>query len=298
MKNILLLNLLIAIPITTFAQSGLINSYQFNYLAINPAFAGENGNFGIKGILGNQFNGTLKPNQVSQVVVIDGQLYNKSGLAFQGFRDNSGNLVSTGFGFSFSKGYELGDFKLKAGLQASLKVQPNLLTVQGNQNLSPYAGLGTILFYKNVFIGISKPMILASKNITEPKPLFFQLGFIYDSERLISFNINTLIARDFTLNQQNIDLNVVGWLNKRIGLGTSVRNNSLNTFLPKDKNSFLPFAQYKVNSTILVGISYDSNVPTFGSQISSTLSVPGIFQLFVRFGGKSAGEESWFYNKL
>ncbi len=296
MKNILLLSLLFMVTFTAFSQSGLINSYQFNYLAFNPAFAGENGNFGIKGVLGNQFNGTLKSNQVSQVVVIDGQLFNKSGLAFQGFRDNSGNLVSTGFGFSFSKGYEFGDFKLKAGLQASLKVQPNLLTVQGNQNLSPYAGLGTILFYKNVFIGISKPMLVSSKNITEPKPFFLHLGYIYDSEGLLSFNVNTLIARDFTLNKQNIDLNVIGWLNKRIGLGASIRNNNLNAYL--DKNSFLPFAQYKVNSTILVGISYDSNVPTFGSQISSTLSVPGVFQLFVRFGGKSEGEESWFYNKF
>ena len=298
MKNILLFSSLFIVSFTAFSQSGLINSYQFNYLAINPAFAGENGNFGIKGILGNQFNGTLKPNQVSQVVVIDGQLYNKSGLAFQGFRDNSGNLVSTGFGFSYSEGYEFGDFKLKAGLQASLKVQPNLLTVQGNQNLSPYAGLGTILFYKNVFIGISKPMVVSSKNITDPKPLFFHLGYIYDSEGLLSFNINTLIARDFTISKQNIDLNVIGWLNKRIGLGASVRNNNINSFLPNDKNSILPFAQYKVNSTILVGISYDSNVPTFGSQVSSNLSVPGIFQLFVRFGGKSEGEESWLYNKF
>jgi type IX secretion system PorP/SprF family membrane protein len=297
MKNLTIL-IFFLFSLDSFCQLGLSNQYQFNYLSTNPAFAGENGSFSIKGVLGNQFNGTIRPNQVSQMVVIDGQLYNNTGLAFQGFRTNSGNLISTGFGFSYSKGMELGEAKLKFGLQSGLIVQPNLLTVQGSQRLSPHAGAGLLISFKDFFLGFSKPMVVASKKIVEPKPFFANIGYIFDNESLLSFNINGMYSQDFAFNRSNTDLNLKMWYNKRIALGASFRNGNLN-LLDKNITAIYPFAEYKINTGMILGLGYDNNTASFTSQFPNPLSVPGVFQLFFKYtSGGDKENYSWFYNNF
>jgi type IX secretion system PorP/SprF family membrane protein len=279
------------------AQVGLINQYQFNYLAINPALAGENSPFTLKGLAGRQFNGSVNFNSVNQLLVLDGQLYNKSGLAFQGYRNNAGNIINTGLGMSYAKGFEIGELKLKIGANAGFSIQPNLLSAQISQRVMPHTGLGVFGIYKNVFLGVSNPMLVASKRIFEPQPFLANLGYIYDSESLLSFNLNTLYYYDFNSKKNNIDFNLKIWLIKRFSMGASYRINNLYSFYQKNK-SFLPFVEYNATKSLNFGLSYNSNVVDHSNISTNNLQLGGIFQFMIQYNNNEKGGDSWLFNKF
>jgi type IX secretion system PorP/SprF family membrane protein len=289
--------ILILFSKNTIGQIGLINQYHFNYLAINPALAGENSPFTIKAILGNQFNGSIRPNEVNQVLVLDGQLFNKAGLAFQGYRNNTGNVISTGLGFSYARGYEIGDLKLKIGANAGIFIQPNLLAANLTQRVLPHGGLGVIGSYRGVFLGISNPLILSARGINEQKPLLANAGYIFENESIFDFNVNILLYNDFKSQKRSYDLNFKGTLNHRFGLGFSYRANKVFAYTSQTP-SFVPFAEYKVARSMSFALSYDSNPPTFGSSSAPNLSLGGIFQVMVRYNNDDTGGDSWFFGKF
>jgi type IX secretion system PorP/SprF family membrane protein len=296
-KNLWFSLLFLFLSFLSSAQDGLITHYQFNPLSYNPAFAGETGLFSIRGIIGNQFNGTIQLNQVNQILAFDGQLYNNSGLAFQGYRSNTGNLLSTGLGFSYSKGYNVNDLKLKVGLNSGILIRNNILTTSVGQQTAPFLGAGFLAYYKGFFMGVSKPMIFASKRIFEQKPVYFQAGYIYDFEKFISFNANALFYNDFQSNKMNQDVNFKLWLNHRVGLGLSYRTNRIYNYL-KNSTSFVPSLEYRLSKSTLLGMSYDSNVVNSISMPGSEIALNGVFQLTFKYTNDPEKGESTFYNKF
>ncbi len=271
------------------AQSGLNGQYQFNYLALNPAIAGESGAFALKGILGNQFNGTIRPNQVAQVVAIDGQLYNQSAMSFQGFRTNVGNIISTGINLGYAKGFELGEVTLKAGINGGLFVQPNVITAAGQQRLAPFAGAGLLMKYKTAWLGLSNPMLVYSSRITETRPWFLHLGYLYD--QVEGFALQANILGGFANSSiQTTDFNAKAIFFDRLALGASyrIRNNGLAT----TSKNVLPFAEIKVSRTIVLGLSYDSS---YGRAENAAQANPnGVFHLLFRYVSNGPDEEQNF----
>ena len=298
-KNRILTTVLLLVSFCTIAQDGLVKQYQFNQLSYNPAYAGENGIFSVKTLLGQQFNGTLRPNQVNQMLVIDGQLYNQGGIAFQAFRSNIGNVLSRGFLTSYSKGFELGEVSVKAGIDAGLMIN-NQIVLSANSQIAPFVGAGGLVMYKGLFAGISKPMAVASKKIVDSKPVYFQLGYIHSPENsLFHFNINALLY-NFS-NQNNIDLNTKFWYNQRVGLGLSLRKNNIYRNFEKTW-SLIPSVEYKMYKSVHVGISYDNNKLTDplsgGSSYENDLNLRGIFQLYFRYTSNPNQGDSKFFNKF
>jgi len=271
----------------SYSQSGLTRQYQFNYLSLNPALAGENGSFGLKGILGNQFNGTIRPNQVSQIVAIDGQLYNNSGLSFQGFRSNVGNLISTGITLGYAKGFELGDATIKFGVNTGIFVQPNVITVAGKQRVSPYAGLGILFKYQNAWLGVSNPVAFYSKRITESRPLFINLGYLYNAVDGLDLHANVLGG--VATNQKMFDVNVKAWLFERLCLGASYRMRDIG--LTTSNENLIPFVEVKVSRTINLGLSYDSNYGRNELNSPVAQNQNGVFQLLFRYNSSGAEQE-------
>lgn len=280
-----------------FSQVGLVNQYHFNYLAINPALAGENSAFTLKGILGNQFNGSIRLNEVSQILVLDGQLYNKGGLAFQGYRNNSGNIISTGLGFSYSKGFELGELKLKLGTNAGIFIQPNLLASNLTQRVLPHGGLGALGSYKGVFLGVSNPMLFASRKIGEQKPLFVNMGYIFDTESNLGFNANVLYYYDFQTSRDSYDLNLKGTYNSRLGVGLSYRANKVYVNV-SSKSTLIPFVEYKATKSMSFSLSYDANPTRFDTPNTPNLAVGGVFQFMLKYNSDDSGGDSWFFGKF
>lgn len=296
MRNAFLLCLVLLARLSS-AQIGLLNQYHFNYLAINPALAGENSPFTIKAILGNQFNGSIRFNEVNQVLVLDGQLFNKTGLAFQGYRSNTGNVISTGLGFSYAKGYEIGEVKLKVGANAGIFIQPNLLASNLTQRVLPHGGLGILGSYKGVFLGVSNPMLLASRMINEQKPILANVGYIFENESIFGFNANVLFYKDFMTKRQSYDFNLKGTLNDRFGLGFSYRANTVFVTTAATP-SLIPFAEYKATKSMSFALSYDSNPPTFTSASAPNLALGGIFQFMLKYNNDDSGGDSWFFGKF
>lgn len=282
-----------------FSQIGLLNQYHLNYLAINPAMAGENSPFTLKAILGNQFNGSIRLNEVNQILVLDGQLYNKTGLAFQGYRNNSGNIISTGLGFSYAKGHEIGELKLRFGANAGIFIQPNNASANLSQSVLPHSGLGVFSSYKGMFLGVSNPMLLASRKIGELKPFLVNVGYLFHTESLISFNANVLYYHDFQTQRKSHDLNLKVAINNRFGLGASYRANKMFFYDPSGpKASIIPFAEYKATKSMTFALSYDANPPTANTSNAPNLALGGVFQFMLKYNNDDTGGDSWFFNKF
>ena len=97
MKKILFCCFFFGVFVPTIAQDILYNNSNFNLLALNPAFAGARKEFSLTGLFGNQFNGTVTPQQVSQVLSLDGQTGNhNNGLGLQAFNNGLANQNQQG----------------------------------------------------------------------------------------------------------------------------------------------------------------------------------------------------------
>lgn len=274
------------------AQSGIIDKYQYNYLSFNPAFAGENGKFGIKALSENSFNlNRLGLNKFSQAIVLDGQLYGNAGLAFQGYRSSSTGLANTGLGLSYSKGFEINDIKLKGGLTGGIFIPSNQIgNLQTSTRVLPYAGLGVLGLYKGAFVGVSSPLLL-SGNLLESKFTYFNTGYFYDNvESSVKFNANILYKYTPEINEINYNLKI--FIKSRIAVGSSLRQKV-------DKYELNPYVNYKISNSTIVGLGYVKN--PFGNYPvqSGTTSNPNspfnsVFQIYLRFITKDEGDESWF----
>ncbi len=298
MKKKLILGLLLC-SMASHAQVGLQNQYHFNYLALNPALAGENGPFAIKGIVGNQFNGNLKFNQLSHVLVLDGQLYNKTGLAFQSASDNYGNASGNNFTLSLSKGTEIGDFRLKGGVNTGLSILPTYSLVSSSPQVAFTAGLGIFMSYNGVFLGASKPSLYVSKDDFSVKgPFYVNAGYMSDEDNFVTYNANVLWAGIDGLN--NIDVNLKLWFNKRLSLGGSYRINKIYNYYTKDK-SFIPSAEYKFTEDLALGLAYNTNTMRYSTAPPSShpnFRMNGIFQFYLKYNRRDRSGDSWYYDQF
>jgi len=288
------------ISLASRAQIGLQNQYHFNYLALNPALAGENGPFTIKGIVGNQFNGNLRFNQLSHVLVLDGQLYNKTGLAFQSSSDNYGNSSGNNFSLSLSKGAELGDFRLKGGINAGLAILPTYALVSSSPRTSFNAGLGIFMSYYGAFLGVSKPSLYVSKNdFSVKEPFYLNAGYTSEGdENFVTYNANVLWAGMDGRN--NFDFNLKLWFNKRLALAGSYRINKIFDYYTKQK-SFIPSAEYKFTEDLSLGLAYNTNTLQYSTAPGTSnpnFRMNGIFQFYLKYNRADRKGDSWYYDKF
>ncbi len=300
MKRIFLcISFLISLSAT--AQIGALNQYHFNYLAINPALAGENGPFTIKAIGANQFNGNLRFNQLSYGLVLDGQLYNKFGLAFQSSSDNFGvGGNSNNLGLSLSKGAEIGDLKLKAGVNGGVALLPSSFGLSGSGTRADFnLGLGIFASLRGAFLGVSKPGAFTSKNsFNGESPLFFNIGYTSDPEYFVSYNANVLYGN--LDGNSNYDFNLKFWFDKQLAVGGSYRVNTIYALYSK-KNTFVPMVEYKVTKDLMLGLAYSSNplrlsnAPVSGNQ---NFKLNGLFQFYIRYNKEDKKGDSWYYDQF
>lgn len=280
MKKILLLIFLLSH--SAFSQFGLSDQYQFNFLAINPAFAGERGNVGVTAMLGNQFSGNFRPNLISQIVSLEGKLgTSKSSLGFQGYRNTITGNTSSGLGLSYAYTIDTDAAKIKVGLDAGFTVSPNLIGSQNfTQQLSPFFGLGFAAFTENGFLSISSPTVYAKTNFFTPvyQPINLMLGYRVGLAENINLNISTLAGLDLKYENANFfHLNPKLWLSDKLALGASLRfrdDKGLNT---------ISSAELRIAETATVGISYDPKPLRLFTTNSQFINSNGLIQLLFRY---------------
>ncbi|WP_341226879.1 type IX secretion system membrane protein PorP/SprF [uncultured Arcticibacterium sp.] len=295
MKKILFLFLLFSQ--TAFSQFGLADQYQFNFLAINPAFAGERGNVGVTAMLGNQFSGNFRPNLISQIVSLEGKLgTSKSSLGFQGYRNSITGNTSSGLGLSYAYTINTDAAKLKIGLNGGFTVSPNLVGSQNfTQQLSPFFGLGFAAFSENGFLSISSPTLYAKSNFFTAvyQPINLMLGYRLKLAQNVNLNISTLAGLDLKYENANFfHVNPKLWLAEKLALGASLRfrdSKGLNT---------ISSAELRIAETATVGISYDPKPLRLFTSNTGFINSNGLIQLMFRYDVFGFHEETPLLNSF
>jgi len=271
------------------AQTILEDQFQFNFLALNPAFAGARETFSMNAMLGNQFNGTLRPQQIYQLFSTDGAIQQgRGGLGLQAFNSNSAGFNNSGVKVSYAYRKQIGDlFSVALGANAGFIYQP----VLGLKQMYPYAGLGGLLNAERFYVSLSKPVAFIKEegllgNSGEPlkKPFYTMLGFSLGEYDGTMFNLSALIETNKAVGN-GFHLNGKAWFGRKFGLGVSYRSQDVSG----DRvNKLIPMAEFQVSDAIRLGASYDSKPPIFkttGSQ-TSNLQQNGILQIYFRYEGR------------
>ncbi len=280
----------------TKAQGGLEDQYQFNFLTVNPAIAGIRGNFGFTAQLGNQFNGTIAPNQVSQIFALDGKIGEGNGaLGFQGFRINQVGVSNAGLNLNYAHTVIGEDWKLNIGTDVGVFILPNFITnIEILDRFNVYAGLGFLFLKENWFIGLSNPSIYRNKkgSFFANAPSYISGGYTFGYEESLQFNLSTLISLASNTafgNQYHLTGKI--WLGNKIGLGLSARQRSGTQNLAANFK-IIPMVEYKVSSSSRVGLSYDSQ-PLSGISGGNNFANPnGVFQLLYRYDLTQDGQKA------
>lgn len=287
------------------AQIALTENYHFNYLAINPAFTGQRGYLGVNALLGNQFNGTIRPSQVSQNIIIDSPIgieNKKHNVGFQAFNARIANINNTGIDFTYSFRLPFETFQIAFGLDAGMIFQPNVIGNTGLGNLvSPFAGVGVVLSSEKYFLSLSKPQAVFSNDNQQfltKKPFYAMLGGSFGESESVTLNTSVLTEINKTENGINsgnaLHGNAKVWFGQRIGAGVSYRMEGQNGF--SDLKSKAIFSlEYQYSTSMRFGLSYDKKPYNFiGNSTVNQQSSNGILLLMLKFepNGNSASNAS------
>jgi hypothetical protein len=253
MKNENLMKKTILLILTTIhfasAQTVQQEQYQFNQLAINPAFAGAKGNFNLTALLGNQFNGSFRPQQISQILSIDGAVRDgKGGLGIQAFNDRS-NFYPNSLGLTtqYAHRINIGElFSVAIGLQGGF-INQNINFVN---TFKFYYGGGVLLQTKGFFLGLSQPVIGHQNPVffIKNKPFYSSLGMSFGDVEGTMLNTSAMLISG---DNKGFHLNAKAWFKQKFGAGISYRSENKN-------NKIIAMAEYQLSPSVRVGASYDS----------------------------------------
>lgn len=268
------------------AQTILEDQFQFNFLALNPAFAGARETFSMNAMLGNQFNGTLRPQQIYQLFSTDGAIQQgRGGLGLQAFNSNSAGFNNSGLKVDYAYRRKIGDlFSVALGANAGFIYQPTLLAGLGLKQMYPYAGLGGLLNAERFYISLSKPVAFIKDEglYNSKKPFYTMLGFSVGEFDGTMFNVSALIETNQTIGN-SFYLNGKAWFSRKFGLGISYRSQDISG---ARVNKIIPMAEFQVSDAIRLGASYDSKPPTYQNPNSTTnFQQRGILQIYFRYEG-------------
>jgi type IX secretion system PorP/SprF family membrane protein len=283
------------------AQQALTDHYQFNLMALNPAFTGTRGNFGVTGLLGQQFNGTFSRNQVSQVIVLDGKVGSeqRGAFGFQGFRSAITGFTNSGLSLSYAHSFEAGDIKVNAGLNFGFIVSPNVVGTQDFiQRFNPYGGPGVTAIGGNFFAGVGAPTLFGKRNTFSPPPknLNLQGGYKLGNDDNVAVNISGLAGLPMDNNSPlMLHINAKLWLGSKIGIGGSFRNQK---YLSQSASKIIPSIEARVSESSTIGLSYDNKPLLFEGFNDNSRNPKGVFQLIYRYDVFNFNDTSSFLNRF
>ena len=278
MKNFVLLIVLYLSPLLLLGQTVLSDNSHIFYQGISPAYTGERGYNGFAIALGNQFNGTLRPNQISQVFNIDGRIGDSpSALGFTGYRSSFGAFALSGFALNYAyKIIKAENFEVNAGANLGFLVLPNFINSDFFQRFSTYGGAGFLFKGKRWFGSLSSPTLLsttAARNFLGGNPIYVHAGYLFNLNDNIQIAPSVLALAGVNRWQAGSRF----WIYDNLILGLFIKQNT------DARIKLVPTFEYNLNGTSRFGISYDS-MPQELSNVPNIQNFnAGIFQLFYRY---------------
>ena len=292
MKIVHKIIILTLLGFTSFAQSAVQNQYQFNYLSLNPAFAGSKDAFGMTAILGNQFNGTPRPLQVSQIFSTDGTVQEgRGGVGFQAFNSTVNSISFKGIDFSYAYRIALSeDTKLAIGVDGGFLFDP-VVGLSESSRFKSYLGTGLLLQNTKYFVSVAKPTLLSKQSSisSSGNPLISMIGVSLGDVERTSLNVSTLVGINKGFGNY-WHLNAKMWLGQKIGLGASFRNTGTDGFSNSSSKLIYQF-EYQVSTTFRIGASLDTKYQINSFTGTSNQSAK-LLQLMLRFEPNFEGERN------
>lgn len=293
MKNTLIIICFTLCSITTFAQKGLDDIYQFNYLSLSPAMAGERGNYGLSIFLGNQFNGTLRPNQVSQVFSIDGVIdTGPHAIGFQGFNNTLGFQRSSGFNLNHSYEIKTQNLEIQIGTDIGAAILPNILNTSLSQRFKLFGGFGLLTKGEKWWANISSPLLLSDQLAQLQlggRKFNFMGGYFLGDPEILGAGISGLASLG-DANTSNYHLNTKIWIYNRWIAGVSVRNVNGSSDNPSGIK-VVPSLEYNLNNSSQFGLAFDSSPQDFRLSGLQQANNPALLYVFYRYSVFAEGKQ-------
>ena len=269
-KRIIHMILLLSIGCTTYAQLlPLLDQYQLNGLAINPAYAGSLDALNIELHSRQQWVGFEGAPRTLTFTMHSPMRNKKVSLGIIVLSDKYGSNRETGFMFNYAYRIAMGKGKLSLGLAAGgtgltsdmdairfVHTGDLLLQDPARRAFLPEFSLGSYFHSDRFYIGLSMPLFL-SHPLSESNGKY-GLGFnLAAANYILVGGYLFRLSEDFELlpamlirsnpgNITQLDLNCTAIFREKIWLGTTVRTNgNLSTIL-----------QMQVNPQIRLGYSY------------------------------------------
>ncbi|MFN4085904.1 MAG: type IX secretion system membrane protein PorP/SprF [Spirosomataceae bacterium] len=284
-----------------FAQQPLYDAYGFNPLALNPAFAGAKGYFNLNAVLFNQLNGTIRPNQIGQVLSAEGTLANgRTGWGFQGFNTNLANFPSSGLTLGAAHSWNLANgWQVRAGVQGVGRFRTFFNSGFDNRRVvDPSFGLGGMLVRDHFMIGLSKPSIGRRQPLFDPRihPTILQIGYLLKSGDSNAWYVGGTYWRGEkgSISPQAVHVDTKFWIGNRLGLGGSVRYEQNEALAQPWK--MVGWGEFRVSEGIRLGVAYDPRPQSVYPQNFQTPNTPGQFQIFFRYEGAKAGNQTTIFD--
>lgn len=277
---------LLTVSMSTQAQTILEDQFHFNFLALNPAFAGAKDVFSLNAMLGNQFNGTLKPQQIYQLFSTDGAIQQgRGGLALQAYNSNITGFNNSGVKVAYAYRKQIGDlFSVGLGADAGFIYQPTIIAGLGLKQMFPYAGLGGVLNAERFFLSLSKPVLFINDEglFNSKKPFYSMLGISFGEMEGTMLNLSALVETNKAVGN-SFYLNGKAWFGQKFALGASYRSQEVSGLRV---NKVIPMAEIQISDAIRLGASYDFKPATYRSTNSqSNFQQNGILQVYFRYEG-------------
>ncbi|KAA0989005.1 PorP/SprF family type IX secretion system membrane protein [Dyadobacter aurulentus] len=275
---------------SAFAQREVLyEQYVQNPMAINPGFTGVREDFNMTAVFRRKwFN--IRNSPSSQTFAADGTVANgKFGIGFQALNDQTSYFTTTGFSASFA--YHLGisdEWKLGLGAQGGINVLPvaDQSGYIGNNRALGTFGIGAWLRSEQLYIGVSKPELLAQNLGNQPavsvyrRPLYIMAGGSYDVGDEILMLPHVLFVQEKE-RKLRFDLGTRFWFSEKVGIGASYRMGGGYTGLSSKVDYLQLSAEVQVGRNVRLGYFYSTRT---AEQIYASYTGPkGIHELMLKF---------------
>jgi type IX secretion system PorP/SprF family membrane protein len=290
LKKIVVIFLFSTVALGSFAQrEAQYVQYLLNPMAINPAAAGLRETFHLNAILRKQWLPNVQGFPMTQTFSMDGALGKDKniGLGLQGINDYTSSLNNTAISTNVAYLYRLSETQtISVGIQGGINLLPIIDPVSYQADTKALASAGAGLRYDDdgFWVGISMPEFLRksfsvgasqANNLIYRRPVFVNAGLnLYANDDL--FVKPSILITKYLSQGVGFDVNVEANYMEKYGIGASFRRTQ--TGYGQSISYLHALVNYKVSTTLLMGLTYSSNVPE-----AYNGNGRGIFEFYITF---------------
>ena len=274
-KNLLAFLLILVVHCTWAQQDAMYSQYMFNYLAINPAYAGSRDVLGVTGLYRKQWI-NVDGAPTTMTITADAPIaHERMGVGLSvsndkiGIENNTGVYGTYAYRLRLSQkgtlsfGASVGFTQYKASLAGVNTNNTKFLDpafASAVSEFNPNFGFGVYYTTDKFYLAASLPHILASQlsSLQEldsrlKRHYFLGAGYVATINPSVKLKPSVLIkVVEGAPIQADINLNV--WLINRVGFGLSYRTG----------DSFAALAEFQISPTFRFGYAYDLTTTRLG----------------------------------